>query len=75
MNHSNNKDLVINTMEYILLNTTLTSFQNIETNIKCCWKCTKCEDNEIMLDEETCKTCSKGWWPNEDLSGQLIINK
>ncbi|XP_071135606.1 metabotropic glutamate receptor 1-like [Mytilus edulis] len=42
--------------------------KNIETNIKCCWKCTKCEDNEIMLDEETCKTCSKGWWPNEDLS-------
>lgn len=37
--------------------------------VSCCWICTTCKDNEIVLDEFTCKACELGWWPDDDLAG------
>ncbi|XP_014784677.1 metabotropic glutamate receptor 5 [Octopus bimaculoides] len=39
----------------------------------CCWTCTQCEPNEILLDESRCKACSKGWWPNANLTACRMI--
>ncbi|GAB1606994.1 metabotropic glutamate receptor 1-like [Argonauta hians] len=39
----------------------------------CCWTCTQCEPNEILLDESRCKACSKGWWPNANLTACHMI--
>lgn len=47
--------------------------KNIEGNTRCCWTCIPCEENEFMMDEETCKECSKGWWPNEELTACKMI--
>ncbi|OWF48826.1 metabotropic glutamate receptor 1-like [Mizuhopecten yessoensis] len=49
------------------------NIKNIEGNTRCCWTCIPCEENEFMMDEETCKSCSKGWWPNEDLTACKMI--
>ncbi|XP_037099986.1 metabotropic glutamate receptor 1 isoform X1 [Syngnathus acus] len=37
--------------------------------VSCCWICTTCKENEIVLDEFTCKACDLGWWPADDLAG------
>ncbi|KAL5009877.1 hypothetical protein ScPMuIL_012182 [Solemya velum] len=37
-------------------------------SIPCCWNCINCSENEYLVDSETCKSCSKGWTPNEDLT-------
>ncbi|XP_061559967.1 metabotropic glutamate receptor 1 isoform X2 [Phycodurus eques] len=37
--------------------------------VSCCWICTTCKENEIVLDEFTCKACELGWWPADDLAG------
>ncbi|XP_041461198.1 metabotropic glutamate receptor 1-like [Lytechinus variegatus] len=42
--------------------------KNIRDNVKCCWACVPCKDNEYMLDEYTCKSCDRGWWPNSQLN-------
>ncbi|KAK7108134.1 hypothetical protein V1264_015925 [Littorina saxatilis] len=34
--------------------------------IQCCWVCTPCKDNEIVVDEAHCKACRLGWWPNDN---------
>ena len=44
-------------------------FQKVHGNIACCWVCTPCQANEIMLDSETCLPCDLGWWPNPNLTG------
>ncbi|XP_077408041.1 metabotropic glutamate receptor 1 isoform X1 [Vanacampus margaritifer] len=36
--------------------------------VSCCWICTTCKENEIVLDEFTCKACDLGWWPADDLA-------
>ncbi|KAK3576047.1 hypothetical protein CHS0354_036325 [Potamilus streckersoni] len=47
--------------------------KKIHRNIACCWVCTPCEDNEIMMDSYTCKPCNRGWWPNENLTACRVI--
>ncbi|XP_064628882.1 metabotropic glutamate receptor 1-like isoform X2 [Lineus longissimus] len=39
----------------------------------CCWVCTACLPNEILLDETTCRKCPKGWWPNDELTACFPI--
>lgn len=39
----------------------------------CCWTCNQCNPNEILLDESRCKPCSKGWWPNTNLTACRMI--
>ncbi|XP_076445848.1 LOW QUALITY PROTEIN: metabotropic glutamate receptor 5-like [Babylonia areolata] len=34
--------------------------------ITCCWVCTPCKDNEIVVEEDHCSSCELGWWPNEN---------
>ena len=45
-------------------------FQKIHGNIPCCWVCSQCKENQIVLDSETCLSCNKGWWPNANLTGK-----
>ncbi|XP_045197998.1 metabotropic glutamate receptor 1-like [Mercenaria mercenaria] len=42
-------------------------------DIACCWVCTPCQDNEIIIDSETCLPCSLGWWPNPNLTECVTI--
>ncbi|CAH1799891.1 unnamed protein product [Owenia fusiformis] len=39
----------------------------------CCWLCSPCKENEILLDESTCQPCAKGWWPNAELTACIQI--
>ncbi|XP_071984347.1 metabotropic glutamate receptor 2-like [Engystomops pustulosus] len=32
----------------------------------CCWDCTECLPNQIVINETTCKACVSGYWPNTD---------
>ncbi|XP_071984348.1 metabotropic glutamate receptor 2-like [Engystomops pustulosus] len=32
----------------------------------CCWDCTECLPNRIVINETTCKACEPGHWPNKD---------
>lgn len=41
--------------------------------MKCCWNCVECKENQVVLDEYTCMDCEKGWWPNENLTGNNIL--
>lgn len=47
-------------------------FQKYTDEERCCWKCHSCGD-AIVLDETTCFTCPLGFWPNEDKTGDSII--
>ncbi|XP_070568878.1 metabotropic glutamate receptor 1-like [Ptychodera flava] len=42
--------------------------KNIQNN-QCCWVCTPCKENEYLLNDFKCEACSKGWWPDESLTG------
>ncbi|XP_075142321.1 metabotropic glutamate receptor 2-like [Leptodactylus fuscus] len=35
----------------------------------CCWVCIKCQPDEILINEATCKKCDPGYWPNTDHNG------
>ncbi|XP_075118607.1 metabotropic glutamate receptor 2-like [Leptodactylus fuscus] len=35
----------------------------------CCWVCIKCQPDEILINEITCKKCDPGYWPNTDRNG------
>ncbi|ELT88339.1 hypothetical protein CAPTEDRAFT_89748 [Capitella teleta] len=48
--------------------------QLTQGGLHCCWVCIACKQNEIVLDESTCRACAQGWMPNEDLSGCLMID-
>ncbi|XP_043928141.1 metabotropic glutamate receptor 5 isoform X2 [Protopterus annectens] len=37
--------------------------------VSCCWTCTPCKENEFVFDEYTCRACSLGFWPNDELTG------
>ncbi|XP_077596421.1 glutamate receptor, metabotropic 5a [Stigmatopora nigra] len=37
--------------------------------VSCCWTCTACKDNEFVFDEYTCRACTLGSWPTDDLHG------
>ncbi|RUS70663.1 hypothetical protein EGW08_021571 [Elysia chlorotica] len=40
----------------------------------CCWVCTKCVDNEILVDNNTdCRACALGMWPNLNKTDCLEI--
>ncbi|XP_074651721.1 metabotropic glutamate receptor 5-like [Tubulanus polymorphus] len=39
----------------------------------CCWDCNPCKDDEYLVDESTCRPCSKGWWPTKDLTACVMI--
>ncbi|XP_071984082.1 metabotropic glutamate receptor 2-like isoform X2 [Engystomops pustulosus] len=32
----------------------------------CCWVCIECEENEVVINETTCKACDPGYRPNTD---------
>ncbi|KAL4233562.1 Metabotropic glutamate receptor 1 [Mactra antiquata] len=42
--------------------------KKVHDNFACCWVCTPCRENEIMIDSETCLPCNLGWWPNANLT-------
>uniref|UniRef100_A0A673AZ03 Metabotropic glutamate receptor 1 n=1 Tax=Sphaeramia orbicularis TaxID=375764 RepID=A0A673AZ03_9TELE len=37
--------------------------------VSCCWTCTPCKENEFVFDEYTCRACTLGSWPTDDLTG------
>uniref|UniRef100_A0A7M4FEE5 Metabotropic glutamate receptor 5 n=1 Tax=Crocodylus porosus TaxID=8502 RepID=A0A7M4FEE5_CROPO len=41
--------------------------------VSCCWTCTPCKENEYVSDEYTCKACQLGSWPNDELTGCILI--
>lgn len=47
--------------------------QKLDDQIKCCWMCIFCKENEIMMDFNMCKVCVIGWWLNEELIGIVFI--
>ena len=46
------------------------SLQKVQQGgISCCWVCTPCAENEFLVDPSICKSCPRGWWPSQDLTG------
>ena len=35
----------------------------------CCWECRPCSGNKFAFNETFCKTCARGFWPDEDKQG------
>ncbi|XP_071984342.1 metabotropic glutamate receptor 2-like [Engystomops pustulosus] len=40
--------------------------RNIVLGNTCCWDCTECKENQIVINETTCKACDLGYWPDKD---------
>ncbi|XP_076466154.1 uncharacterized protein LOC143297622 [Babylonia areolata] len=38
----------------------------VSDGLTCCWVCTPCQDNEIVVDEAHCSPCALGRWPNDN---------
>lgn len=37
---------------------------------KCCWACVLCKENAYTVEDQSeCRPCPKGYWPNENKTG------
>lgn len=39
--------------------------RKIIKNELCCWECRRCNPNELVLNQTTCKPCPKFYWPDQ----------
>ena len=37
----------------------------IQKELKCCWECMRCRENEIIVNKSGCAVCPENTWPNE----------
>lgn len=48
-------------------------FYHIQQELPCCWLCSKCRDNERIVDNSTaCGICPENSWPDEETAMQCI---
>jgi len=47
--------------------------QVLETT-HCCWSCKECAENQYLLDEYHCQTCPRGFSPNLQHTGRLLLS-
>ena len=38
----------------------------IPKELSCCWKCSPCHDNEIVVNKTSCEQCPLNTWPDEE---------
>ncbi|CAD5114175.1 DgyrCDS3316 [Dimorphilus gyrociliatus] len=43
-------------------------YYTLKTEISCCWECRKCRNNEIIINNSSCKPCPQFTWPDVETS-------
>ena len=38
----------------------------IQKELKCCWECVRCRENEIIVNHSGCTVCPENTWPSEN---------
>ncbi len=38
----------------------------VEQEVHCCWICRECRDNEIIINETSCRACPDKTWPDDE---------
>ena len=38
----------------------------VQKELKCCWECRRCRENEIIVNKSGCSRCPANTWPNQD---------
>ncbi len=45
----------------------------VEQEVHCCWICRECRDNEIIVNETSCRACPDKTWPDDDTATSCLI--
>ena len=47
----------------------------VQKELKCCWECMRCRENEIIVNDSGCAVCPENTWPKEnDVTVCEVIN-
>ena len=44
----------------------------VRSELPCCWECKSCRENEIVVNQETCKQCNLALWPDEETATECL---